>query len=208
MKVIKYEGYYPIFINWKSSLWSSYFEHLLEIRQGERWPWYARIPSAMMIFPIDLTRSLVRAPLVWGQLLYSDLQTFSNMVNHFAPSLSDSIAIELLCRYNLAEPLSSCVDHLKFKKPPYCFPFAIEAEPAAFRPSTRSVSDNTFPIAVGEDQRHCTEMNVRGISYALTLPIKLAVAPILDTFGTSAWINMQRRVHLLFHSRNAAIFHH
>ena len=79
--LMKYEGYYPIFINWKSSLWSSYFEHLWEIRQGERWPWYAGIPSAMVIFPIDLTRSLVRAPLVWGQLLYSDFQTFGNAMD-------------------------------------------------------------------------------------------------------------------------------
>jgi pimeloyl-ACP methyl ester carboxylesterase len=43
-------------------------------------------------------------------------------------------------------------------------------------------------------------MNLRAISYALTFPLKLFIAPILDTFGTSAWTNMQRRIHLLFHS--------
>jgi pimeloyl-ACP methyl ester carboxylesterase len=43
-------------------------------------------------------------------------------------------------------------------------------------------------------------MNLRAATYALTFPMKLAIAPILDTFGTSAWINMQRRIHLLFHS--------
>ena len=198
--LIKESGYYPIFINWKSSLWSSYFEHLWEIRQGERWPWYAGIPSALIIFPIDVTRSLVRAPLVWGQLVYNDLQTINNAKNHFGPSLSDTISAELLCRFNLEGPLSKCIESLKFQKPPYCMPFAIEARPVAFRPSIRPPSSNTFPIAVGSDERRCTEMNVRAASYAVTFPIKLAVAPILDTFGTSAWINMQRRIHLLFHS--------
>jgi pimeloyl-ACP methyl ester carboxylesterase len=199
--LIKEAGYYPIFINWKSSLWSSYFEHLWETRQGERWPWYAGIPSALIIFPIDVTRSLVRAPLVWGQLVYNDFQTINNAGNQFGPSLGDSVSAELLCRYNLEGPMSKCVDSVKFQKPPYCVPFAIEATPMAFRPSTRvPPADNTFPIAVGSDERRCTEMNLRFFSYAITFPIKLAVAPVLDTFGTSAWINMQRRIHLLFHS--------
>jgi pimeloyl-ACP methyl ester carboxylesterase len=198
--LIKQAGYYPIFINWKSSLWSSYFEHLWEIRQGERWSWYAGIPSAMVVFPIDVTRSLVRAPLVWGQLVYSDFQTINNTSNLSTPGLSDNISAELLCRYNLDRPLPVCVDQLRFKKPPYCFPFAIEANPPAFRPPVRKPATDTFPIAVGEDYRRCTEMNLRALSYALTFPVKLAVSPILDTFGTSAWINMQRRIHLLFHS--------
>lgn len=198
--LIKETGYYPIFINWKSSLWSSYFEHLWETRQGERWPWYAGIPSAMVIFPVDVTRSLVRAPLVWGQLIHSDFKTINNTGNHFDPSLSDRISAELLCRYNLATPLNTCTDQLKLQKPPYCVPFAIEARPSAFRPSVRPPSIDTFPISVGSDERRCAEMNLRAVSYALTFPMKLLIAPILDTFGTSAWTNMQRRIHLLFHS--------
>ena len=31
--------YYPIFINWQSSLRASYMDHLLNVRQGEKWPW-------------------------------------------------------------------------------------------------------------------------------------------------------------------------
>ncbi len=200
IELSKKAGYYPIFINWRSSLWSSYFEHLWETRQGERWPWYAGIPSAMIIFPVDVTRSLVRAPLVWGQLIYNDFKTFDNAWNHFGPSLSDTISIELLCRYNLATPLQTCTDQLKLQKPPYCVPFPIEADPPAFRPPSRPPSRDTFPISIGSDEGRCTEKTLRAMSYLLTLPMKLAIAPILDTFGTSAWINMQRRIHLLFHS--------
>lgn len=198
--LIKKEGFYPIFINWRSSLWSSYFEHLWETRQGERWPWYAGIPSSMIIFPVDVTRSLVRAPLVWGQLIYNDFKTFDNAWNHFGPGLSGTISIELMCRYNLATPLDSCTDQLKLQKPPYCVPFAIEASPPAFRPPSRPPSMDTFPISIGSDEGRCTEKNLRAASYLFTFPMKLAIAPILDTFGTSAWINMQRRIHLLFHS--------
>ena len=28
---------FPIFVNWKSSLWSSYFTHLFDLRQGSEW---------------------------------------------------------------------------------------------------------------------------------------------------------------------------
>lgn len=198
--LIKEADYYPIFINWKSSLWSSYFEHLWQIRQGERWPWYTGIPSALVIFPIDVTRSLVRAPLVWAQLIHSDLQTVNNAGYFFTTGLSDSVSTELLCRYNLSGKLDECTKNVRFQKPPYCVPFSIEARPKAFRPEERTPAENTFPIAVGEDLRRCTELDTRFVSYALTLPAKLAIAPILDTFGTSAWLNMQRRIHLLFHS--------
>lgn len=197
---IKTAGYYPVFINWKSSLVSSYFEHLFRIRQGERWSWYTGIPSSLVILPIDVTRSLVRAPLVWGMQIYNDLHTITNFTNKYEPSLSDRISAELLCLYNLGTDLQSCVDALHFQKPPYCVPFAIEAEPAAFLPDRRSPSTDTFPIEVGEDHRRCREMNTRFLSYVVTFPAKLAIAPLLDTFGTSAWENMERRIHLLFHS--------
>ncbi len=198
--LIKEAGYYPIFVNWSSSLWSSYFEHLFRIRQGQRWSWYTGIPSSLVMFPVDLTRSLVRAPLAWGVQIHNDLQTVENFRNYFEPDLSDKVSAELLCRYNLGPDFKSCVDTIQFRKPPYCVPFTIEATPKPHMPPLRNPSKDTFQIAHGEDGRGCGEMNLRGLSYFVTLPAKLAIAPILDTFGTSAWINMKRRIHLLFHS--------
>lgn len=188
-------GYYPIFVNWKSSLWSSYFEHLFYIRQGQRWPWYAGWPSALVIFPVDVTRSIVRAPLVWSMQIYNDIRTWPI----FGPRLSDHIAAELLCSYSLNNETGDCADKVQFQQPPNCLPVVSEREPA-YRPPQRSPSGDTFPIAVGEDQRRCLEMNTRFLSYALTFPTKLGIGPVLDTFGTSAWDNMERRIRLLFHS--------
>src|ERR1044071_9498179 len=158
--------YYPIFVNWKSSLWSSYFEHLFYIRQGHRWPWYKGWPSSLVIFPVDITRSLVRAPLVWSMQIYNDVTTAGGLMNQFAPSLQDKISTELLCRYNGLDPLDQCTEKLKFQKPPYCWGFfVVEADPRAYRPPTGPVNPDTFPIAVGDDLRRCGEMTGHFASY-------------------------------------------
>lgn len=199
-QLMKEAGYYPIFVNWKSSLWSSYFEHLFYIRQGHRWPWYKGWPSSLIMFPGDVTRSIVRAPLVWSTQVYNDLTTIPLFSDLFGPSLQDEVAKELLCRYNGRDPLADCTKQLQFQKPPYCgLFFVVEAGPRAHRPPTSNPSSETFPVAVGEDLRRCAEMTGHFGSYLVTLPAKLAIGPILDTFGTSAWNNMQRRIHFLFH---------
>jgi len=61
--------YYPIFINWQSSLRSSYFDHLLYVRQGEKWPWYTGWLTAPVVLAVDIGRSILRAPLVWGSMI-------------------------------------------------------------------------------------------------------------------------------------------
>ncbi|UVT21184.1 MAG: hypothetical protein H8K03_04490 [Nitrospira sp.] len=199
-QLMKEAGYYPIFVNWKSSLWSSYFEHLFYIRQGHRWPWYVGWPSSLVMFPVDVTRSLVRAPLVWSMQVYNDLTTIPLINSLFGPSLQDEVATELLCRYNGRDSLEGCTKQLQFQKPPYCgLFFAVEADPPAHRPPTSTPNHQTFPIAVGEDLRRCAEMTGHFFSYLATFPAKLAIGPVLDTFGTSAWDNMQRRIHFLFH---------
>jgi hypothetical protein len=55
--------YYPIFINWQSSLVASYFDHLLYVRQGERWPWYTGWLTAPVVLAVDIGRSILRADL-------------------------------------------------------------------------------------------------------------------------------------------------
>jgi hypothetical protein len=63
----KLDNYYPIMINWDSSLGHSYGEHLFAIRQGEKWRgWTFSTIAALespMYFGADLGRSLARAPI-------------------------------------------------------------------------------------------------------------------------------------------------
>jgi hypothetical protein len=56
-------GYYPIFVNWNSSLLSSYGSHLWSVRQGaeRKWAWV----TSPLWFAGDLTRAVFRLPVVW-----------------------------------------------------------------------------------------------------------------------------------------------
>jgi hypothetical protein len=193
----KEEGYYPIFINWNSSLWSSYFEHLFWIRQGKRWSWHTGLLSSLIIFPVDLIRSFVRAPLVWVMQLYNDGKSIPADI--YPPTLSDKISAELICRY-YGDKSKGCPDEVEFVKPPKCFIIYKEDATRGKRPERRKPTPDSFPIHVGEDKRECKEMVFHFWTYFLTLPFKLAISPILDTLGTSAWENMSRRTHLLFHT--------
>jgi hypothetical protein len=68
MQGIPKEDYYPIFINWQSSLFSSYFDHLVNIRQGESWDGWGLLTTPVFVpvyFAADVARAIARAPIVW-----------------------------------------------------------------------------------------------------------------------------------------------
>lgn len=64
------DGYFPIFIDWRSGLATSYFEHLFFDRQGEYWP-IAGPLTFPFILVSDIGRGFSRAPMVM-------LQNFNN----------------------------------------------------------------------------------------------------------------------------------
>lgn len=65
MNVVDTELYSPLFVNWRSSLISSYLDHAFFIRQGE-YNIAAGLPTAPVVIGVDAVRSVARAPLVWG----------------------------------------------------------------------------------------------------------------------------------------------
>ena len=75
-EVIDRAGYYPIFINWQSSLVSSYLDHLLYIRQGKWRNW------GLLLAPFyltgDILRGLARAPLTWSFMFYNDAESIGD----------------------------------------------------------------------------------------------------------------------------------
>jgi pimeloyl-ACP methyl ester carboxylesterase len=68
-------GYHPLFVNWRSSLISSYFEHAFFIRQGEQSTTFSPL-TAPFVIAADIGRSVARAPLVWGAQLQGGVQSW------------------------------------------------------------------------------------------------------------------------------------
>jgi pimeloyl-ACP methyl ester carboxylesterase len=68
------EGYYPLLIVWNSDFVSSYFEHLLYIRQGEVWTTMGKVTAPFM-FAVDVARGLARLPLTLGGRWLNDWRT-------------------------------------------------------------------------------------------------------------------------------------
>jgi pimeloyl-ACP methyl ester carboxylesterase len=192
------QDYYPIFINWNSSLWSSYFDYLFFVRQGERSP--VRGPLTFpFVLVSSLARSILRAPVVWTNLFVNDLQT----VPFLSPKrpYADSVSKELLCRYlHYGDELRQCLTDLKFEEAPVCVPFRWKAGQSRQRPPEGTgPPEMTFPIEVGDDTRQCLEMDLHAGAWLLTeFSTKLILAPPLDAFGSSAWENLWRRVQLMF----------
>jgi hypothetical protein len=70
-------GYYPLFICWDSSLWGSYGEHLVSVRQGARVGPVTGWLTMPFCLAADLGTAMSRAPLVFYYQFYDDLSTFS-----------------------------------------------------------------------------------------------------------------------------------
>jgi len=68
-------GYFPIFVNWQSSLPSSYLSHLLWVRQGRDWDWWLS-PLAPFYLGADIARGVVRSPMVSLAQIYNDILSF------------------------------------------------------------------------------------------------------------------------------------
>ena len=108
-------GYFPIFINWQSSLWSSYFDYLFNVRQGrplEVKGWW----MAAFYLAADLLYSAARAPIVWSFLLWNDYQA-----SPVAPPSDDQILAELVekdikSKRSLPASITALISWIIFKK--------------------------------------------------------------------------------------------
>jgi pimeloyl-ACP methyl ester carboxylesterase len=78
-------NYYPIYINWESSMVDAYIEQLLYIRQGKYSPTMGPI-SAPFYLLYDIGRAILRAPITWGHQGYNLLRN-----SYLHPTVSDTI---------------------------------------------------------------------------------------------------------------------
>lgn len=195
---------YPIFINWQSSLFPSYGNHLFHIRQGEDWRQglgsalggYATSP---VYLATDLARAVVRAPTVTFFQVRNDIET----VPAFRPILSlwssdlalaQEAAFETLCRKN-----STIAPEYQNSPNEYKTLLGKQNSDCEHNHQPQAHELANINLWTGVDERTSWEKGTAFMKYIITLPTKLALAPFLDAFGTSSWDIMLRSVSQLFH---------
>ncbi len=197
--IMKDKKFYPIFINWQSFLTSSYGDHLVNIRQGEKQPWSIGWPTAPIVLAVDIGRSLLRAPLVWGSMISNDGKTAPDIDEMFGPekNLPDEVVQDLLCQN--ASSQEDCFQQFKASKSSSFSKCRGQNE--NIRQALRRVNPKANPgvkLIIGVDERRCTEMAWNFLKYLITFPAKIVTSPFFDAFGKSAWDNMLRSIQLLF----------
>jgi hypothetical protein len=98
--------YYPIYVDWESSIQQSYLDHLLHVRQGQAYRGFdpRGVPLAPLYFAADAGRALARAPVTWSvefQNFIADMHGANGIVSPAAKrvqhALFDSIALAHVC---------------------------------------------------------------------------------------------------------------
>ena len=191
---------YPIFINWQSSLYPSYWKHLVHIRQGEdwsegRWSSMGGYLTAPFYLAADLTRAAVRIPVVAFSQIRNDIET----VPAFQPFWSSDLTFaQEASLYALCGSTSNDAESVRARYQ-YEELLNIKKKDCTSDVGSKNLALSGLNIWNGQDSRGSLEKTEAFAKYFVTLPTKLVVAPILDTFGTSAWDVMLRSVSQLFH---------
>jgi hypothetical protein len=176
------DGSYPIFVNWRSSLFSSYRDHLLFVRQGDDWGWLG-VPFAPFYFAADAARAVARAPFVWWtevRRVYRSQPMVETRTQRRARRVSEFLTRE----YEGASTGGGEGD---------------EHAGAAGGPH----GGKAIAVEFQGGERGALAGSLSALSWLLTSPAKIALSPFIDSFGPSSWAIMRRRVELLFHEEEA-----
>ncbi|MEZ5962721.1 MAG: hypothetical protein R3F56_02630 [Planctomycetota bacterium] len=98
---------HAIFITWPSGAWSTWTDHLLRIRQGERWPRWLGYLTAPLILVTDVAKSIAVAPKTLFYQWYLDARVAGKVA--FDVDLSQAMADEPL----LVEAAAAAGYHLR-----------------------------------------------------------------------------------------------
>ncbi len=169
------DGYFPIFINWRSFFFSTYLEHLVLTRRGMPAPVRGSI-TALPTFVGDLGRSIARAPIVWEHQFQTAIDTYrgtsslapkKDVQSHYC-RLKDQVETQLA--------VSKGPDH---------------GPPGLFGKRDRKPNECEEPA-----DGSWWEGTRNFLTAFVTLPSKIALAPLIDGFGKPSWDMMNRRTEI------------
>jgi pimeloyl-ACP methyl ester carboxylesterase len=161
---------YPVFLNWDSSLVSSYLnERLFLTREGREWPPWAGILWSPFVVLGDLAKGLTRMPLI---------------------ALLEARAV-----FEAAETLLPADTDLANKLPA---PLRGPEDETAREIANELLCESGDRASIGtkgeEQARPWT-----ALWWLLGLPVRVAASPIVEGAGGGAWQMMSRRTKLLLH---------
>lgn len=186
--------YFPIFINWDSSFYASYYDHLFHVRQGEYVAWWN--PRGLLLSPayllLDIVRGIAGAPVLWtSELMKVEADEWPRKLlkKPEQEGCEDQPLPFIGLTFEDHYERVSCQLKAEYRR-------CLSGIPGPSAPCRKVI-----PISEGEDERKWfPEQFLSGVTWTLTLPTKIAFAPIVDAFGASAWNNMLRRTRRLFHT--------
>ena len=166
---------YPIFVNWQSNLVSSYFAHLLFVRQGRDWGGWGVI-LAPFYLATDLARSVFRFPVVAG--------------HQVAEGLGSLGALELTDRTHARDATRELMRSLAADG-------GADGDASLLRLDIPQAAQGFHGRLSGSDDLGLDDVGYAA-RYAVTLPFKPVSIFVVDAAGTGSWEVMRRRVELLF----------
>jgi len=198
---IQEDGTYPIFVNWDSSLTSSYRDHLVLLRQGRRaddwccgaWKekgrgfelganafgYVASVVTTPFYFSFDLARGVLRLPVdLYG--VYADL-----LSSHWRSVFTDEEAGKN------PWPQGNCTVNAKLGMTPRADALLCETQhpPAGY---------TSYPFVQGTNQRGGWESAAQIARTVATVPVHIGSGLVIDMAGTGSWSSMRRRTTMMF----------
>ena len=195
-------GTYPVFINWDSSLTSSYLDHLLTLRQGRvaedwccgawkelgRWRhtgakiagFAAQVVTTPPYLALDLVRGTIRLPVdIYG--VYAEM-----ISTHWRRTRTQD------AEQPSAWPNMDCKTVYTDRK--------VGITPRADRLLCESstLTPHSYPIVQGFDKRSGLEVAKQVGLTMLTFPVHIASGLVIDAAGTGSWSAMHRRTTVMF----------
>jgi hypothetical protein len=190
MDCVMAAGYYPIYLDWNSDLFSTYGEHIALITQGETDNTVVRALLTPAYVLADIGRAATRIPIVWINQFASDIQATG----------SDFAALPKDGRYAATRP----AEYPQYQR--WAAGRRGQALAKVYHQLWLAQKDDEkkpirqeLRIYIGPDYDvnpwHMTQL---GVLYVLTLPTKLISQPLIDWLGTPAWQVMSRRTLIAF----------
>ena len=190
---IRDAGYYPLFVNWESSLVTSYLDHLWNVRQGrDRSPWGAVLAPYYLVS--DLLWGIIRLPHV----------AFFQLDNIWDQQVGQVYRALPLDRVPGKDFVDSMIATMRDKLIVSVAPHEVSRRLVRRYRERRHFRTGEHPGAIaiseGADRRVRSDKIWPWVTYTLTIPTKLVSAIGVSVSGASAWKNMMRGVRLLFHA--------